>query len=138
MRDIRANGVRDRWIARPAHSYADAATLRVSYATYAAWSGWLGHCHVPGQNTGDEGPTFGHWDPGAIDTAAFFAAAPHGAPAHQGAAHDGAAHPTYVVVDGDNLFQIALRFHTTVEKLVSLNHIKNPALIHPGDVLLLA
>jgi LysM domain-containing protein len=133
MRDIRANGVPDRFIARPARSAADAMTLRVSYDRYSAWSGWVGHCHVPGQNDPGKDPRSGHWDPGAIDTAAFFAGAPHAAPAHQNVAR-----PRYVVEQGDNLTQIALRFHTTVAKLVSLNHIKDPDVIHPGDVLLLA
>ncbi len=110
MRDIRANGVPDRLIARPARSYADAATLRVSYARYAAWSGWLGHCHVPGQNGDTEGPSFGHWDPGPIDTKAFFRAA-HGAGRHR------RPRPTYVVAQGDNLIQIAQRFGTTVAAL---------------------
>ncbi len=129
MRDIRAAGVPDRWIARPAKNYADAATLRVSYASYAAWSGWLGHCHVPGQNDPKEGAQFGHWDPGPIDTTAFF----RGAPVHT--AH---ARPTYVVKSGDSLFRIAQRFGTTVAALVSLNHIANPNLIFPGQVLFLS
>jgi nucleoid-associated protein YgaU len=132
MRDIRANGVLDRFIARPATSYADAATLRVSYAAYERWTGWLGHCHVPGQNdvAAGEKPQFGHWDPGPIDLRAFFAAAP----THQSAP----VTPTYVVKQGDTLFRIAQRFRTTVDRLVALNHIANPNLIFPGQVLRLA
>lgn len=133
MRDIRANGVPDRWITRPAKSYGDAATLRASYAEYAAWSGWLGHCHVPGQNGPKEGPAFGHWDPGPIDTAAFFAAAPVAAAAQKVVA----AHPTYVVKAGDTLFRIAQRFGTTVAKLVALNHIADPDVIRKDQVLVL-
>ncbi len=131
MRDIRANGVPDRWIARPARSYADAATLRVSYARYAAWSGWLGHCHVPGQNGDKEGPSFGHWDPGPIDTKAFFEAAHGAVPAP-------AARPTYVVRQGDNLFRIAQRFGTSVATLASLNKIPDPTKIFPGQRLFLS
>lgn len=134
MRDIRANGVPDRWINRPARSYADAGGLRVSYADYTAWSGWLGHCHVPGQNAPEESARFGHWDPGPIDTKAFFAAAPRAAAPAVAAA----ARPTYVVVRGDSLFRIALRFGTTVAKLASLNHIRNPERIFPGQRLFLS
>lgn len=132
MRDIRANGVPDRWIARPARSYADAGGLRVSYADYAAWSGWLGHCHVPGQNGPEEGKRFGHWDPGPIDTKAFFAAAPRKAVAVA------PGRSTYVVVRGDSLFRIAQRFGTTVATLVSLNKIRNPERIFPGQRIFLA
>lgn len=42
---------------------------------------------------------------------------------------------TYVVVSGDTLSTIALRFGTTVSKLVQLNNITNPNLIYPGEVL---
>ena len=130
MRDIRANGVPDRWIARPARSYADAGALRVSYAAYEQWSGWLGHCHVPGQNDPrHEKPRFGHWDPGPIDTAAFFGGAPRTAKATR---------PTYVVKAGDSLFRIGQRFGTTADTLAAINHIRNPNLIVVGQVLFLA
>lgn len=42
---------------------------------------------------------------------------------------------TYVVKRGDNLFRIALRFHTTVDFLADINHICNPNLIFVGQVL---
>lgn len=42
---------------------------------------------------------------------------------------------TYVVVSGDTLSAIALRFGTTVSELVALNNITNPNLIYPGEVL---
>ena len=67
MRDIRAAGVPDTF---PMGSTAPGAK-RATYADYQARAGWFGHCHVPGQD---------HWDPGLIDTAAFFAAAPVTAP----------------------------------------------------------
>ena len=41
----------------------------------------------------------------------------------------------YIVKSGDTLSEIALRYGTTVNKLVSLNGIKNPNLIYPGQVL---
>ena len=43
----------------------------------------------------------------------------------------------YVVVKGDCLSEIAYRFGTTVNVLVALNNIKNPDLIHIGQVLLI-
>ena len=42
------------------------------------------------------------------------------------------AESMYVVKDGDTLSQIAERHGTTVARLVSLNQIENPDLIHPG------
>ena len=53
----------------------------------------------------------------------------------------GAAHATtgsassYTVVAGDTLGAIASRFGTTVSALASLNHIANPNLIFPGEVI---
>lgn len=45
--------------------------------------------------------------------------------------------PTYTVKPGDTLWGISIRFHTTVGELVSLNHIPNPNLIYPGQVITL-
>ena len=42
---------------------------------------------------------------------------------------------TYKVVAGDTLSHIAQRFNTTVKELQNLNNIKNPNLIHVGQVL---
>ena len=44
---------------------------------------------------------------------------------------------TYIVVKGDTLWEIANRYGVTVEELVELNHLSNPNLIYPGEVLLL-
>ena len=41
----------------------------------------------------------------------------------------------YVVQRGDNLFRIALRFHTSVSRLANANHISNPNRIFVGQVL---
>jgi LysM repeat protein len=41
----------------------------------------------------------------------------------------------YVVQRGDNLFRIALRFHTSVSALANANHISNPDRIFVGQVL---
>ena len=43
----------------------------------------------------------------------------------------------YIIQRGDTLSGIAYRYHTTVEQLVSLNHISNPNLIYPGTRLIL-
>lgn len=45
---------------------------------------------------------------------------------------------THVVVKGDTLWAIAKKYGTTVDKLVSLNHIKNPNYIVVGQVLKLS
>lgn len=45
---------------------------------------------------------------------------------------------THVVVAGETLFGIARINHTTVDALVRINHIPDPAVIHPGQVLQLA
>lgn len=42
---------------------------------------------------------------------------------------------TYKIQRGDTLWAVSRRFHTTVSQLVSLNHIPNPNLIYPGQVL---
>lgn len=49
-------------------------------------------------------------------------------------------HPdgTYIVVHGDTLSAIAVRFHTTVDSLAKLNDIANVNLIHVGQVLKLS
>lgn len=44
---------------------------------------------------------------------------------------------TYTVQPGDSLYRIAQRFGLTVEQLASANGITNPALIHPGQVLII-
>ncbi len=41
----------------------------------------------------------------------------------------------YRVRDGDNLFRIALRFGTSIDRLTALNNIANSNLIFPGQVL---
>ena len=41
---------------------------------------------------------------------------------------------TYTVQSGDTLSEIAARYGTTVNELISLNGISNPNLIYPGEV----
>lgn len=43
----------------------------------------------------------------------------------------------YVVVPGDTLYRIALRYDTTVSAIVLANNIANPDLIYPGQVLII-
>lgn len=43
----------------------------------------------------------------------------------------------YIIQKGDTLSGIAFRYRTTVQQLVSLNHISNPNLIFPGSRLIL-
>ena len=42
---------------------------------------------------------------------------------------------TYIVMSGDTLSSIAIKFHTTVDELVKLNDISNPNLIYPGEII---
>lgn len=41
----------------------------------------------------------------------------------------------YTIRSGDTLYAIATRFHTTVTKLVAINHLSNPNVIRVGQVL---
>ncbi len=41
----------------------------------------------------------------------------------------------YTVKKGDTLYRIALQYGTTINELVSINNIRNPNLIFPGEVL---
>ncbi len=41
----------------------------------------------------------------------------------------------YVVKEGDTLSKIAEQHGTSVEDLISLNHIQDPNLLHPGQEL---
>lgn len=42
---------------------------------------------------------------------------------------------TYVIKEGDTLSSIAMKFYTTVNKLVKLNDISNSNIIYPGEIL---
>ncbi len=44
---------------------------------------------------------------------------------------------TYVVLAGDNLYRISLKFGVSVEAIVAVNHIVNPWLIRAGQVLVI-
>jgi LysM repeat protein len=48
-----------------------------------------------------------------------------------------AAQPRVVVRQGDTLSAIAARYHTTAARLAALNHLRNPDLILPGQVLVI-
>ena len=42
---------------------------------------------------------------------------------------------SYTVRAGDTLFAIAARFGTSWQHLADLNHLPNPQVIHPGQLL---
>lgn len=44
---------------------------------------------------------------------------------------------TYVVAQGDTLFSIAVRFHTTAYAIQIANHLPNPNFIYPGQTLII-
>lgn len=46
-----------------------------------------------------------------------------------------AGNGSYIVQPGDNLYQIAIKFNTTVNALVQKNNIPNPNLIHVGQTI---
>ncbi|RXI41069.1 peptidase M23 [Clostridium tetani] len=43
----------------------------------------------------------------------------------------------YVVQNGDTLWKIAKRYHTTVENIVNINELEDPDIIKPGDKLII-
>lgn len=55
--------------------------------------------------------------------------------AHFGERATEKAEGVYIVKRGDTLFQLAIRFHTTVRELVAKNGIKDPNKIYPGQEL---
>ena len=42
---------------------------------------------------------------------------------------------TYVVKEGDSLYEIASKYNTSIDNLVKINNISNPSLIHPNQVI---
>jgi LysM repeat protein len=68
------------------------------------------------------------------------AGAPHekpvgGPPRPKPAGQPATTSMTYTVVAGDSLFAIAQKFDTTWQDLAALNHLKDPRVIHPGQLL---
>ena len=72
---------------------------------------------------------------GPVDRDIFYASAYLGSDADGGCRPQPPTCRTYTVQRGDTLWDIALRFGTTVSALVRLNNIQNPNLILPGQVL---
>ncbi len=72
---------------------------------------------------------------GPVDRDIFYASAYLGSDADGGCRPQPPTCRTYTVQRGDTLWDIALRFGTTVSALVHLNNIQNPNLILPGQVL---
>ena len=88
----------------------------------AHWSSWAGFQYT---DRGTVEGVRGYVDRDSFTAEAFLAQAP--APARD----------TYTVRRGDTLWGIARRCNTTVSALASLNHIADPNLIYPGQVLVL-
>ena len=57
------------------------------------------------------------------------------APAPTPISNSGTTQSSYTVVAGDNLYQVALRFNTTVDTLINLNNISNRGVIYIGQVI---
>ncbi|WP_234029234.1 peptidoglycan-binding protein [Streptomyces sp. PsTaAH-124] len=84
--------------------------------------GHYGHCNVPGNS---------HWDPGHISTSALFSAAPGG----DSGGSSGGSPSTYTVKSGDTLSAIGQKTGVAWMTIASLNGIKAPYVIKPGQVL---
>jgi peptidoglycan endopeptidase LytE len=64
--------------------------------------------------------------------------APKKAQSHSSTVHTSSSrttYSTYVVKPGDTLWSIARRYHTTVSKLMSLNHLRSSSMLHIGQKL---
>ena len=86
----------------------------------ANWTSWAGFQYT---DRGTVSGVSGYVDRDSFTAEIFLSEAP--APAAD----------TYTVRRGDTLWGIARRYNTTVSALASLNHIANPDLIYPGQVL---
>ncbi|WP_419584182.1 peptidoglycan-binding protein [Streptomyces caniscabiei] len=124
---MRAHGIPDVWPAgKPEGTAAAVAKGSRSRTTWQTKGGHYGHCHVPGND---------HWDPGAIDTG-IVPGKPAGSPADPGegtGTQSGTG--TYTVRKGDTLTSIAKAHSTTAAKLTSLNSLKDPDKLVPGQTL---
>lgn len=109
------------------------AEYGVSRPETGVWDGWAGHQYV------DNGLVSGISTPVDLDVftdGVFLSEAEHLA-AHGYPKPDPAEPETfdYTVVWGDTLWDLALCYGTTVDELVSLNHIDDPNLIIVGQIL---
>ena len=92
----------------------------------------------PGTGSGQAGKPGGLFDPAGPQPKdpKETSQAPSPAASHVGSSASGSGPGrTYTVQPGDSIWAIAKRFGTTVEALVSINKIRNPELIYPGEVL---
>ncbi|MFJ9213006.1 LysM peptidoglycan-binding domain-containing protein [Streptomyces sp. NPDC102264] len=124
MRAIRSWGVPDVWPAgRLAASYSDSASR--SRVTWQTKGGHYGHSNAPGND---------HWDPGNIDQSAIFAAAPV-TPAPGSGSGGSTSGSTYTVKSGDTLSGIGTKTGIKWQTIATLNSLKTPYVIKPGQVL---
>ncbi|MFD4608270.1 peptidoglycan-binding protein [Streptomyces sp. NPDC058440] len=117
MESIRSWGVPDVFpMGTPAKTSTDCKRDRNKWLTTG---GHYGHCNAPGND---------HWDPGAIDTAALFAAVSKAPTAPSSGT-------TYKVKAGDSLSAIGRATGVPWETVASLNGLKPPYLLFPGQEL---
>ncbi|MFE2075185.1 peptidoglycan-binding protein [Streptomyces misionensis] len=120
MDAIRSWGVPDMFPMGP--PAANSAACKRDRNVWLTKGGHYGHCNIPGNS---------HWDPGHIDTEALFAAAPKGSTGGS----SGTSSSTYTVKAGDTLSGIGKRLGVAWTQIASLNGLKAPYTIKPGQVL---
>jgi LysM repeat protein len=122
---MRSHGIPDVWPVGKPPATAALATKRPK-TTWENEGGHYAHGQIRGQN---------HWDPGAIDTS-IVPGKPAGTPADpdEGTGTQSGT-GTYTVRRGDTLTSIAKAHGTTPAKLTSLNSLKDPDKLVPGQTL---
>jgi LysM repeat protein len=125
---MRAHGIPDVWPAgKPPATAAAAAKGSRSRTTWQTKGGHYAHAQVPGND---------HWDPGAIDTSIVPGKATTNTGSDVGSdSGTTSSTTTYSVKNGDTLSSIAKAYRTTVDRLVSLNGLKDPNRISVGQKL---
>lgn len=121
MAALRSWGIPDVW---PAGALAGSGTDNVSRSrtTWLTKGGHYGHCNIPGND---------HWDPGKISKKALLDAAPKSS---SGSSSTGSV-STYTVKAGDTLSGIGKATGVNWKTIASLNGIKSPYTIYPGQKL---
>jgi len=118
MAAIRSWGIPDDFpMGTPAKT---ASASKRNRTTWLSEGGHYGHCNVPGND---------HWDPGAISTSALFSAA------KGSSGSSGSSSTTYTVKAGDTLAGIGEKTGVAWKTIASLNGLKSPYTILPGDKL---
>ncbi|MDU6360205.1 MAG: LysM peptidoglycan-binding domain-containing protein [Peptostreptococcaceae bacterium] len=112
----------------------------ITPSSLGPWENWSGFQH---SDTGSINGIVGNVDLDYFKESAFITAEESPIPSETHPTPDLKPTPppvvstfsTYIVQPGDTLSALALRFHTTVQTLVNLNHIANPNLIYVGQIL---